>query len=276
MDQLTVRQALGQSSLLTSDSADLDVQLLLLEVLDKPASYLFTWPDKVLTDEQLKRFSGLLQRRIAGEPVAYILGYQHFWTLKLLVSESTLIPRADTELLVEKALEHLANGAYRVADLGTGTGAVALSLASERSGWQIDACDFQVGAVALAEKNAQRLKLNNVKVHCGSWFEPLQGKYHLIVSNPPYIDPQDPHLSQGDLRFEPDTALISQGNGLDDIREIINTAVEYLHDGGWLLLEHGFDQASEVRHLFEKNGYSQIESCVDLGANDRVTLACWR
>ncbi len=276
MDQLTVRQALGQSSLLTSDSADLDVQLLLLEVLDKPASYLFTWPDKVLTDEQLKRFSGLLQRRIAGEPVAYILGYQHFWTLKLLVSESTLIPRADTELLVEKALEHLANGAYRVADLGTGTGAVALSLASERSGWQIDACDFQVGAVALAEKNAQRLKLNNVKVHCGSWFEPLQGKYHLIVSNPPYIDPQDPHLSQGDLRFEPDTALISQGNGLDDIREIINTAVEYLHDGGWLLLEHGFDQASEVRHLFEKSGYSQIESCVDLGANDRVTLACWR
>lgn len=275
MSTLTVRQSLAMSSLIRSDSAERDVQLLLLEVLDKPASYLFTWPDKELTEEQNSQFSALLERRIAGEPVAYILGYQHFWTLKLFVGQSTLIPRADTELLVEKALDHLADGDYRVADLGTGTGAIALSLASERRGWHVDACDYQLDAVALTKKNAQNLKLKNVSVHCGSWFSPLKGRYHMIVSNPPYIDPEDPHLSQGDLRFEPDSALISQGNGLDDIKEIISSSVDYLHDGGWLLLEHGYDQASEVRYLFEKSGFSQIESCVDLGGNDRVTLACW-
>ncbi len=275
MSTLTVRQALAKSSLLNNDSAERDVQLLLLEVLDRPASFLFTWPDKELTDEQKKRFSQYLERRIGGEPVAYILGYQHFWSLKLFVGRSTLIPRADTELLVEKALGYLADGDYRVADLGTGTGAVALSLATERFSWQVDACDYQLDAVMLAKKNAKHLKLDNVSVHCGSWFEPLKGKYHMIVSNPPYIDPEDPHLSQGDLRFEPDSALISQGNGLDDIKEIISSARDYLHAGGWLLLEHGYDQASEVRYLFEKAGFSQIESCVDLGGNDRVTLACW-
>ena len=274
MSTLTVKQALAKSSLLTNDSAERDVQLLLLEVLGKPASFLFTWPDKALTSEQQNQFSEFLERRIAGEPVAYILGYQHFWSLKLFVGRSTLIPRADTELLVEKALGHLANGDYRVADLGTGTGAVALSLATERPGWQVDACDYQRDAVMLAEKNALHLKLKNVSVHCGSWFDPLEGKYHMIVSNPPYIDPQDPHLSQGDLRFEPDSALISQGNGLDDIKEIIGSARSYLHSDGWLLLEHGYDQASEVRYLFEKAGFNQIESCVDLGGRRIIKKAC--
>ena len=174
------------------ESPSLDAAVLLCHVLGKPRTYLLTWPEKALEAEQKSQFDALLERRLTGEPVAYILGYQHFWSLKLFVGRSTLIPRADTELLVEKALGYLADGDYRVADLGTGTGAVALSLATERFSWQVDACDYQLDAVMLAKKNAKHLKLDNVSVHCGSWFEPLKGKYHMIVSNPPYIDPEDP------------------------------------------------------------------------------------
>lgn len=275
MSQLTIKQALAKSALLTSDSAALDVQLLLLEVLNKPSSFLFTWPDKALTEQQLTEFSSLLARRVNGEPVAYILGYQHFWTLKLAVNTATLIPRADTELLVEQALECLADGPYRVADLGTGTGAVALALASERKLWCVDAVEYREAAAALAQGNAQRLGLDNVQVLQGSWFEPLHGKYQLIVSNPPYIDPQDKHLVEGDLRFEPASALVADNEGLSDLVAIIEGAPNLLSDGAWLLLEHGYDQGQQVRELFKQRGFIEVQTIKDLNANDRVTMAKW-
>ncbi|MEH6442579.1 MAG: peptide chain release factor N(5)-glutamine methyltransferase [Oceanospirillaceae bacterium] len=278
MNDLTIAQALKRSELLSeiSDTAELDVQLLLLEVLDKPSSYLFTWPDRVLAAEQLQRFESLLTRRIAGEPIAFILGYQHFWTLKLAVAKDTLIPRPDTELLVEQALQLLSNKKCRVADLGTGTGAVALALASERSQWEIVACDYVACAAALAERNRQSLNISNVEVLEGSWFEPLSGKFDLIVSNPPYIDKQDVHLSEGDVRFEPLTALVADDNGLQDIKHIIETAPRYLVVGGWLLLEHGFEQAKSVSEWFVINNFSHVLTVKDLNNNDRVTYAQWQ
>ena len=277
MAGLCIGGALEKSALLAefSDTARLDVQLLLAHVLQKNTSYLYTWPEKHLTDDQCKRFSELLQRRIEGETIAYFLGYQDFWTLRLAVSKDTLIPRPDTELLVEQGLALLSDGDYCVADLGTGTGAVALALASERSSWKIVATDYIAAAAQLAERNRQTLQLDNVKVLTGSWFEPLVGKFDLILSNPPYIESDDHHLQQGDVRFEPLTALVAENGGLQDIQDIIEGSRAYLQDNGWLLLEHGFEQGVAVCKLFERYGYTQAHTVKDLAGNDRVSLARW-
>lgn len=209
-----------------SDSARFDAELLLCHVLDKPRSYLFTWPERELTEAQQSAFAALLARREAGEPVAYLIGQREFWGLPLEVSAATLIPRPDTETLVECALELLPEGPYRVADLGTGTGAIALALASERPAWQLVATDRVDAAAALARRNRDRLGLANVEILTGSWCEPLSGHFEMILSNPPYIDPQDPHLSQGDVRFEPRSALVAAESGLADIRLIAEQAPE--------------------------------------------------
>ncbi|EPJ49776.1 MAG: N5-glutamine S-adenosyl-L-methionine-dependent methyltransferase [Osedax symbiont Rs2] len=277
MTKLTISQVLQRSRLLIgkSTSPELDVQLLLAEVLSQSSSYLYTWPERHLSAKQLEEFSDLLRRRIEGEPVAYLLGYQDFWSLRLQVSEDTLIPRPDTELLVEQALSLLADGHCRVADLGTGTGAVALSLASERPHWEIWACDYVVAAAQLAETNRAQHRLENVQVVTGSWFEPLQGKFQLIVSNPPYIEAEDEHLNAGDLRFEPRSALVSGFDGLLDIKYIISNASQYLQPNGWLLLEHGYNQGQAVQKLFVDNGFKQVHTEQDLGANDRVTMGQW-
>jgi len=273
----SIASALTQSQMLekVSDTAGLDVQLLLAEVLERSTSYLYTWPEKLLTQQQGQAFDQLLQRRINGEPVAYLLGYQDFWSLRLKVSKDTLIPRPDTELLVEQALSLLADGDYRVADLGTGTGAVALSLATERPAWQVVATDFLPAAVQLAQSNRDDLALANVEILTGSWLEPLVGKFDLIVSNPPYIAENDAHLVRGDVRFEPLSALVAAQNGLRDLADIIAGACDHLVVDGWLLLEHGFEQGADVRRLFERNGYKTAHTVQDLGKNDRVTLAQW-
>ncbi|EPJ46572.1 MAG: hypothetical protein OFPII_19590 [Osedax symbiont Rs1] len=293
MAQISIAQALLHSRRLTasSESPQLDVQLLLAHVLHKPFSYLFTWPEKYLTSQEQAAFEKLLAQRCVGEPIAYLLGYQDFWSLRLKVSKDTLIPRPDTELLVELVLGlglPVANKAQglqfkdqpaagiTVLDLGTGTGAIALALASEQPNWSFFASDYLPAAAALAESNRCQLRLDNVEITTGSWFEPHRGKrFNVIVSNPPYIEEQDRHLAEGDVRFEPLSALTSADHGLQDIKLIIQQAPDYLLEHGCLLLEHGYNQGPQVRDLFAKRGFAAVRTEQDLAANDRVTLGVW-
>jgi release factor glutamine methyltransferase len=260
-----------------SSSPQLDAELLLAHVLGKPRSFLRTWPEHQPSVAQVEAFAALLARRRAGEPVAYLLGQQGFWNLDLLVSPATLIPRPDTERLVEVALELGPSGSAEVLDLGTGTGAIALALASERPDWTVTGCDRVAAAVELAEHNRQRLGLENVRFVRSDWFAELSAaaRFALIVSNPPYIAEQDPHLSQGDLRFEPRSALTSGSDGLTDIRQLIEAAPSHLAAGGWLLLEHGWQQAPAVATLLSTRGFEGVQSWADLGDNLRVTGGQW-
>lgn len=271
---MRIDQLLAHATQIDSPTAQLDAELLLAFVLDKPRSYLYTWPEKTLNEAQTQAFMTLLERRQRGEPVAYLLGRQGFWTLDLQVAEHTLIPRADTELLVEAALQLAdASSPLRVLDLGTGTGALALALASERPQWTVIGVDRIESAVALAQSNQQQLQLANVQFLPSHWFSALTDqRYDLILSNPPYIADNDPHLEQGDLRFEPLSALVSGTDGLDDLRLIIAQAPAYLTANGWLLLEHGFDQACAVRELLQRAGFIEVSSQCDLGGHERISL----
>ncbi|WP_296251259.1 peptide chain release factor N(5)-glutamine methyltransferase [Pseudomonas sp. UBA4194] len=264
---------LRSAELPDSPTARLDAELLLAAALGKARSYLHTWPERIVTSEAAAAFAGFIERRRRGEPVAYILGHQGFWKLDLEVAAHTLIPRPDTELLVETALQLLPRGSARVLDLGTGTGAIALALASECGAWQVTAVDRIAEAVALAERNRVRLELGNARVLESHWFSALDGeRFDLIVSNPPYIAAADPHLSAGDVRFEPASALVAGIDGLDDIRHIVQRAPQHLAPAGWLLLEHGYDQAAAVRELLARHDFEQIESRVDLGGHQRITF----
>lgn len=256
-----------------SPTARLDIELLLAAALGKSRSYLHTWPERIVPSEAANAFAAFIRRRQAGEPIAYILGQQGFWKLDLEVAAHTLIPRPETELLVEAAVQLLPTRSARVLDLGTGSGAIALALASECSAWQVTAVDRIAEAVALAERNRVRLNLGNARVLESHWFSALHGEcFDLIVSNPPYIASADPHLSAGDVRFEPASALVAGEDGLDDLRLIIGQAPEHLNPGGWLLLEHGYDQAPVVRELLAQHDFEQIESRIDLGGHERITL----
>ncbi|MDR7026593.1 MAG: peptide chain release factor N(5)-glutamine methyltransferase [Pseudomonadales bacterium] len=269
----TIESLLSHAELSDSPTPRLDAELLLAHALGKSRSYLHTWPERELEAEQLERYQAMLVRRQAGEPVAYILGQQGFWSLELEVASHTLIPRPDTELLVETVLALLPATPAALLDLGTGTGAIALALASERPAWRLTGVDRVAEAVALAERNRARLSLNNAKFIESHWFSALAGqRYQLIVSNPPYIAADDRHLAEGDVRFEPSSALVAGADGLDDIRLIIQQAPNYLEAGGWLLLEHGFDQAAAVRELLSARGFSAVESRRDLGGHERISL----
>ena len=275
----TLEQAIAAGAdllALSSESAKLDAQVLLLHILQKPRSYLFTWPEHALSDEQQSQFNVFIQRRLKGEPVAHITGLREFWSLSLEVNATTLIPRPDTETLVEQALEIALPATAKVLDLGTGTGAIALALGSEMPSWQITAVDRVSDAVALATRNQQRLAINNVHVKQSNWFSELHGeKFNLIVTNPPYIESSDIHLNQGDVRFEPLSALVADDCGMSDIKQIITQSRDYLSSNGYLLIEHGFEQSEAVRHFFEKMAFVNIKTVKDLGNNDRVTLALW-
>lgn len=251
-----------------------DAALLLAHALGKPRSWLFAHADDVLGEADVARFDGLLARRVAGEPVAYLTGARGFWTLDLAVTPATLIPRPETELLVELALARLpADVPVRVADLGTGSGAIALSLAKERPRARVVATDASPEALEVARGNTVRNGIGNVAFRLGSWLQPLDGEcFALIASNPPYIADGDPHLSQGDLRFEPAMALSCGPDGLDAIRIIVRDAPACLHSGGWLLLEHGWDQGEAVRALLVEAGFVDVGTERDLEGRDRVTL----
>jgi release factor glutamine methyltransferase len=258
-----------------SESARLDAELLLSSVLKKDRTWLYTWSDKGLSAEQQQQVDELLARRMRGEPVAYLIGERDFWSLNLQVHPSTLIPRADTETLIEWALELPLPANSRVVDLGTGTGAIALALASEQPGWQVSGVDFQPQAVALAQANAQRNQLPRVTFCQSDWFSALSGTFDLIASNPPYIDAADEHLSQGDVRFEPRTALVADDHGLRDLALIIDQAPQYLNADGWLLLEHGYDQAEAVCRMLIQRGFTDVENRRDLGNNPRISGGRW-
>jgi release factor glutamine methyltransferase len=272
----TIQSLLNSVELPDSPTPRLDAELLLAQALGKSRGYLHTWPERELEASQHERYQAALARRRSGEPVAYILGRQGFWSLDLDVASHTLIPRPDTELLVETALALLPATPLQVLDLGTGTGAIALALACERPAWQVTGVDRVPEAVALAQGNGIRLQLANALFAESCWFSALAGqRFQLIVSNPPYIAAADPHLSQGDVRFEPSSALVAGIDGLDDIRLIIEQAPEHLLAGGWLLLEHGFDQAEAVRELLVQRGFATVESRRDLGGHQRISLGQW-
>lgn len=256
-----------------SDSPRLDLELLLAHALGRPRTWLYTWPEAELDALQQSLFEQILARRKRGEPMAHILGQREFWSLSLAVDASTLIPRPDSERLVELALaltEHRPRG--RALDLGTGTGALALAFASERPDWQVLAVDRSAEAVALAERNRRRLGLSGVSCQQSDWFSALEPGFDLIMSNPPYIEESDPHLSQGDLRFEPRDALVAGPDGLADIETIVDAAPVYLERDGWLLIEHGWQQGEPVRALFHRSGFRAVRTEQDLGGQERVTL----
>ena len=271
-----IASLLRSAELPDSPTARLDAELLLAAALGKPRSFLHTWPERIVCTEAALAFAGYLQRRRTGEPVAYILGQQGFWKLDLEVAPHTLIPRPETEMLVEAALELVpAFAPAEVLDLGTGTGAIGLALANDRQQWKITAVDRVTEAVALAERNRQRLQLDNAEVLNSHWFSALEGRqFDLIISNPPYIAETDPHLSMGDVRFEPGSALTSGPDGLDDLRTIISEAPAHLSPGGWLLLEHGYDQGPAVRELLIRHGFERIQTRRDLGEHERITFGC--
>ncbi|MEO6799118.1 MAG: peptide chain release factor N(5)-glutamine methyltransferase, partial [Rhodanobacter sp.] len=250
-----------------------DAELLLLHVLQKTRSWLFTHADDALDSEVQKAYEVLLTRREAGEPVAYIIGHRGFWTLDLEVGPATLIPRAETELLVELALQRLSpDCSGHVADLGTGSGAIALAIARERPRAQVVATDLSVAALEVARRNAARHAIDNVSFVQGDWLVPLTGQcFALIVSNPPYIEAADPHLERGDLRFEPVSALVSGADGLEDIRRIVDAARHHLGPAGWLLFEHGWNQGAAARRLLLDAGYVDVSTAQDLEQRDRVS-----
>lgn len=274
MNQNTVTHALTQARLqLSSDEAKLEAQVLLQQVLNVSHAWLISHANDVLEAHQLEAFHVLVQRRLNGEPIAYILGQREFYGLNLTVTSDTLIPRPDTETLVEAALAKLTNNQATVLDLGTGTGAIALAVAKHRPMTHVTAVDFSTTALKVAAQNAKQLNITNITFVESHWFDALAPTpFDIVISNPPYIEHNDAHLSQGDLRFEPLTALASGADGLDDIRQIINDCLVYLKPQGWLMLEHGYNQAEAVADLMANVGLSNIETIQDLGGNDRVTL----
>ena len=263
-----------------ASSAALDARLILAHVLQQSYTYLYTWGDRLLTADQLQQADGLLQQRLQGQPLAYIVGEREFWSLPLQVSPATLIPRADTETLIEWVLDLAAEQQIpaqgSALDLGTGTGAIALAIATEFPDWQVTGADFQPAAVTLASTNQQRLGLNNARIIRSDWYQAVADEtFDLIVSNPPYIDGDDPHLHQGDVRFEPTSALVAEDAGMADLTHIIAQAPAHLNAGGWLLLEHGYQQADAVCELLIQRGFSQVDNRKDLGGNPRISGGCW-
>ncbi len=249
----------------------LDTDVLLAHVLGKTRTWLFTWPEKDIPEPDWTRFTALVQRRQAGEPVAHLTGEREFWSLPIAVNPSTLIPRPDTECLVEAILDRFDHSPRQVVDLGTGTGAIALALASERPDWHIIAIDRIPEACALAQFNSERLGLP-IEVLQGHWCDPLPDQsIDILVSNPPYIDEQDPHLNEGDVRFEPKSALIAPDQGLADIKTIAEQGRRVLKPNGQLFLEHGWTQGDAARAILKAQGYQNPTTLKDHGDRDRIT-----
>ena len=264
----------GAGALADSDSARLDAELLLAVALNKPRTWLYTWPEHIPSLPEQHMYLDLLRRRQDGEPIAYLIHRREFYGLELKINHHVLIPRPETETLVECVLQAATgNAQMRIADLGTGSGAVALALAHTMPQARVVATDISGEALTLARENAAALGIDNISFVQGSWLKPLADMtFDIIASNPPYIDAQDPHLSEGDVRFEPVSALVSPENGLADIRQIAETGMPNLAKGGRLFFEHGYAQGEAVRAIFSAYGYGDISTVQDLSGQDRVTM----
>jgi release factor glutamine methyltransferase len=266
---------LAVSKLQSSDQARLEAEVLLAYVLDRQRSHLHAWPEAELSEEQTLRFAELVEQRAEGLPVAYLTGRREFWSLEFEVTADTLIPRPDTELLVEQALALLpANENLQIADLGTGSGAIAISLAQERKQWTLCAVDRSFTCVHIAQRNANRLGVRNVAFVNASWCDALaDASLDAVISNPPYVAERDPHLRQGDVRYEPVSALVSGKDGLDDIRLLLEEAPRILKNGGWVLIEHAADQSETIRNLLNTKHFINITTLRDLAGLERVSCA---
>lgn len=278
---LTIRTALRQAAqrfaALPQANPELEAEVLLAHVLDCARSTLHAWPERTLNARRQTDYEQLVTRREAGEPVAYLTGEREFWSLDLRVTPHTLIPRPETELLVERALQHMAaDHPGQAADLGTGSGAVALALATERPRWRITATDRSPDALTVARENAERLRCTNVHFAQGDWCQALANtRFDLVVSNPPYVAEADPHLQQGDVRFEPRSALAAGADGLDAIRALVRCSTAHLRPCGWLLFEHGPEQGPACRALLGEAGFETVLSHRDLAGRERITEGRW-
>ena len=272
----TVQALLRCAENLATDSPKRDVEILLGHCLHKSRAWLYTWPETEVAAAQAQHFEGLIAGRRQGMPIAYLTGQREFWSLQLQVNNHTLIPRPETETLVEWALQLPLPADAAVLDLGTGTGAIALAVASERPHWQVLAVDASEEAIQVARSNAASAGLDHVSFLQSDWYQAVGGRrFHLLLSNPPYIDPKDPHLTQGDVRFEPRAALVALQGGLADLASLIDGAPKRLLKGGWLLLEHGFEQGAAVRELLCSAGFSAVATRMDMAGHERITGGCW-
>lgn len=273
---LTIKKALTQAAntLVDGDSSLLDSEVLLAHVLNKARSYFRAWPEKILTTEELQVFQSLIEQRRAGRPIAYLVGEREFWSRSFIVSPDVLIPRPDTELLIDIAqLKFSPDQTFSILDLGTGSGAIAITLALEFKNSTVTAIDASNEALAIAQKNAHQYSARNVNFILSNWFEQVpHSGFDLIVSNPPYICENDPHLLEGDLRFEPSSALIAQHEGLQDFERIISKAHTFLNPKGIILFEHGFQQGTAVKNLLESSGFTFTQHFRDIQDHVRATL----
>ncbi|MCQ8106275.1 peptide chain release factor N(5)-glutamine methyltransferase [Methylomonas sp. SURF-2] len=259
-----------------SESARLDAEVLLCHCLDKPRAFLRAWPERQLDATQTGQFRHLLEQRRQGRPIAYLTGEREFWSRTFKVTPDVLIPRPDSELLIELSLSLPANQTGNIIDLGTGSGILAITLAAERPSAKVLATDISSGALEVARQNAERLAVGNVRFVQSHWFDSvIDADFDLVVSNPPYIAADDPHLQQGDLRFEPDTALVSMDMGLKDIRLLAEQARNHMAPGGHLLIEHGYQQSAQVQTIFKQLNYRRVDTHQDLSGNPRVTSGIW-
>ncbi|HAV45994.1 MAG: protein-(glutamine-N5) methyltransferase, release factor-specific [Halomonas sp.] len=282
-----LKNAAQRLQLAGSPSPRVDAEVLMEFATGRSRTWLYTWGDSECPTWEHARFDALIAARAQGQPVAYLTGEREFWGLPLATSPTTLIPRPDTETLVEAALARASTPTGRLLDLGTGTGAIALAFASEKPDWQVVGVDVRPEAVALAAHNARTLNITNATFLVSDWFSALRSSspsesspgspspgstFEIIVSNPPYIAADDPHLGQGDVRFEPRSALVAEADGMADLLHLITTAQAFLSPGGWLVLEHGYQQAPSVRQALKLAGYQSVESVQDMGGHERVTL----
>lgn len=273
---VTVQELLRSGDDLPTGSARRDTEVLLCHCLGKPRAWLYAWPEKEVSPECAQHFSQVLAQRRTGIPVAYITGEREFWSLQLAVNSATLIPRPETETLVAWALELPLPETASVLDLGTGCGAIALAVASERPLWQVIAIDASSPALQVARGNATRAGLQRVSFLQSNWYEAVGAqRFDLLLANPPYIESDDPHLARGDVRFEPRSALVSAHGGLADLDLLVAGAPAQLLDDGWLLLEHGFEQADAVRGMLRNAGFHQVSTRRDMAGQERSTGGCW-